>query len=128
MHANEKLVRDFYEAMGRGDGKALATAIGPDTQWIILGESELAGTYTGPDEIFDFWKVVYEKTGGGLDLSLRDVLANDERAVALVDVTGSRDGNVLEERQLVEYEIRDSRFVSGTFVYERPWVYDAFWE
>jgi len=48
--------------------------------------------------------------------------------VALVDVTGSRDGNALEERQLVEYEIKDSRFVSGTFVYERPWVYDAFWE
>jgi ketosteroid isomerase-like protein len=127
MHANEKFVRDFYDAMARGDGKALASAIGPSTRWIILGESELAGTYTGSDQIFDFWKVVYKKTGGGLNLTLRDVLANDERAVALVDVTGSRDGNVLQERQVVEYEINDETFASGTFIYERPWVYDAFW-
>ena len=104
-----------------------ALLLGEDTQWIIRGEGALAGTYTGPDEIFAFWKSVARKTGGGLRLELRDVLANDERAVALVDVTGERDGRSLDERQIVVFELADGIVGSATFVYERPEVYDSFW-
>ncbi|HVE91003.1 MAG TPA: nuclear transport factor 2 family protein [Actinomycetota bacterium] len=127
MHPNEVLVRGAYEAMTRGDGAALAELIGPETRWVIRGEGPLAGTYIGRDEIFGFWKQVAAKTGGGLRLELDDVLANDERAVALVTARGSRKDRRLEERQVVVYEIAAGRFTSATFIYERPEVYDAFW-
>ena len=127
MHPNEELIRHAYDAMSRGDGSALATLLTPSTEWVIRGEGELAGTYTGPDEIFRFWKLVAAKTGGGLRLELHDALANDERAVALVQVTGRRGDRELDERQVVVFELADGTITRGTFVYERPEVYDAFW-
>ena len=127
MHKNERLIRDAYEAMARGDGSVLASLLTPSTEWIIRGEGELADTYTGPDEIFDFWKLVARKTGGGPRLQLDDVLANDQRAVALVTVTGSRKGRALNERQIVVFELDGDKVRTASFVYERPWVYDAFW-
>lgn len=58
---------------------------------------------------------------------LDDVLANDGRAVALVTVRGQRNDKVLDERQVVVFELRDSKVASATFIYERPGVYDTFW-
>jgi uncharacterized protein len=127
MHPNEALIRRGYEAMADGDGSVLASLLAPTTKWIILGEGELAGTYEGPEAIFAFWKRVAEKTGGGLRLTLDDVLANDDRAVALVRVRGRRGDKVLDERQVVVFELQRSKVTSATFVYERPDVYDAFW-
>jgi len=127
MHPNERLVRDTYDAMARGDGRAIAAVLGPSTRWVIRGEGSLAGTYTGPDEIFAFWKQVAAKTAGGLNLELQDVLANDHRAVALVTVRGSRAGRELDEQQVALFEIAEGTFSSATFIYERPEAYDAFW-
>lgn len=127
MHDNERLVRHAYEAMGKGDGSALAKLLTPTTEWVIRGDGALAGTYTGPDEIFEFWKLVAKKTGGGLRLKVRDVLANDDRAVALVDVSGRRGDVTLDERQIVIFELADGKAMSATFVYEQPDRYDAFW-
>jgi ketosteroid isomerase-like protein len=127
MHEHERLVRDGYEAMAKGDGSVLASLLTSSTEWIIHGEGALAGTYTGPDQIFEFWKLVAQKTGGGLRLEVRDVLANDERAVALVRVRGTREGQDLDERQIVVFEFDDKKVKSASFVYERPEVYDAFW-
>jgi len=127
MHPNEVLIRDAYEAMGRGDGRTLSALLTPATRWIVLGEGSLAGTYTGPGEIFGFWKQVAAKTGGGLRLEIRDVLANDHRAVALITVRGRRAQSQLDERQVAVFEIEAGKVMSATFIYERPHVYDAFW-
>ena len=127
MNTTERLVREGYEAMAKGDGSVLASLLTPATEWIIHGEGDLAGIYTGPDEIFDFWRLVARKTGGGLQLELRDVLANDQRAVALVTVRGSREDRTLDERQIVVFEFDGDKVQSASFVYERPEVYDAFW-
>ena len=56
------------------------------------------GTHVGPDAIFTFWRRMAEETGGGLRLAVRDVLANDARAVALVDVIGVRGDHDLHVR------------------------------
>lgn len=127
MHPNELLIRGTYEAMARGDGKKLAAILTPSTEWIIRGEGKLAGTYTGPDEIFRFWKSVAAKTDGGLKLELLDALANDQRVVALVDVRGKRGTTELHERQVAIFEMGAGKVKSATFIYERPNVYDAFW-
>lgn len=127
MHPNEELVRSTYAAMARGDGRALGKVLGPDTEWVIPGSSALAGHYTGPDEIFGFWKRVAEKTGGGLALHVEDVLANDHRAVALVVVRGERQGHRLEERQVAVFELAGGKIRKATFVYENPDAYEDFW-
>jgi uncharacterized protein len=126
-HPNEQRVRDLYAAMDRGDGRALAQALTPATRWVIAGNGKLAGTHVGSDAIFDFWRQVARETGGGLRLTLRDVLANDARAVALVDVVGSREDKSLHAQQLVVFEFDSGDLREARFVYEDQAGYDAFW-
>jgi uncharacterized protein len=128
MHPNERLIRGAYDAMARRDGAMLAALLTPTTKWIVRGRGGVAGTYVGPDEIFGAWKrTAAETDGGGLTLTVEDVLANDDRAVVLVTVRGRRGDKVLEERQIVLFEIDGTKVTSATFVYERPEKYEEFW-
>jgi uncharacterized protein len=127
MHSNERFIRELYDAMARGDGRTLASALTNETQWIMPGTGILSGSYMGPNEIFGLWKRIADQSGGGLELELRDVLANDTRAVALVTVRGSRGDRHREERQVAVFEFADATLRSGTFIYEDPQAYEAFW-
>lgn len=127
MHPNEELIRNTYSAMARGDGRALAEVLSPDTLWVVPGSSTLSGRYIGPDQIFGFWKRVAEQTAGGLALHVEDVLANDQRAVALVTVRGERKSQHLDERQFAVFELAEGKISKATFVYENPDAYDDFW-
>ena len=127
VHDNERFVRELYDAMARGDGRQVAQALTVETQWIMPGSGLLSGTYTGPDEIFGLWKRIAQQGGGGLQLELRDVLANDRYAVALVSVRGAHEGRQLDERQVAVFEFENGRLHSGTFIYEDPLAYESFW-
>ena len=128
MQGNEQFVREMYDAMARGDGRQLARALTAETQWVMPGRGVLSGTYTGPDEIFGLWKRIAEQSGGGLQLELRDVLANDDRAVASVSVRGRRAERELDEGQVAVFEFADGVLQSATFIYEDPETYEAFWQ
>ena len=126
MHTNERFVR----SLSRDGSKRWATVgVGSDarTRWIMPGRSVLSGTYTGPGEIFGLWKRIAEQGGGGLQLELRDVVTNDDIAVALVTVHGNRRGRQLEERQVAVFELVGDHVKSATFIYEDPQAYDEFW-
>jgi hypothetical protein len=56
------------------------------------------------------------------------VLANDERAIALVTARGRRGDRQLAERQVALFEMDGGKITEATFVYENPDVYDSFWE
>jgi ketosteroid isomerase-like protein len=127
MHDNERFIREFYDAMARGDGRTLAAALTSESQWIMPGDGILSGSYVGPNEIFGLWKRIADQSGGGLELELRDVLANDTHVVALVTVRGSRGDRQLEEGQVAVFEFADGTLRSGTFIYEDPHAYEAFW-
>lgn len=127
MHPNEKLLRDEYAAMARGDGKVLAEVLAPDALWTIPGHSPLAGTYTGLREIFSFWKRVADLAPGGLRLEVQDVLANDERGVLFVVGRGSRLGRSIEERGVHVFRFEQGRAKEARFFYEDQGAYDAFW-
>ena len=127
MNDNEKLIREAYDAMARGDGRGLGGLLTPRSRWIIAGKGQLAGTYTGPDEIFGLWKAIASQTGGGLRLRVDDVLANDRRVVVLVSATGERLGRSLDERQVAIFEIDNGKVDVATFIYEDSEAYDEFW-
>ena len=127
MHANERFIRELYDAMARADGPRLAQFLTAETQWTMPGRGQFSGTYTGPDEIFGLWKRVAQESGGRLQLELRDVLANDDHAVALVNVRGRREDRQLDQRQVVVFEFRQGVLLSGTFIYEDPGAYEEFW-
>jgi len=127
VHPNEALIRAAYDAMSAGDGASLAALLTPTTQWIIAGHGPLAGTYTGPNEIFGLWKDIAAQTGGGLRLQVEDVLANDARVVVLIVATGSRGGRQLNERQVAIFDLSGDKVQTARFLYEDPDAYDQFW-
>src|ERR671923_95724 len=55
---------------------------------------------------------------GSTRLTLVDVLANDERAVAIVDWSATYRGRTMHGRELAHYEIRGGRIVEAWFY---PW-------
>ena len=127
MQPNEKLLRDGYAAMARGDGKLLAEMLAPDALWTIPGHSPLAGKYIGLKQIFTFWKRVAELAPGGLRLEVQDVLANDERGVVFVVGRGTRLGRSIEERGVHVFRFEHSRIKEARFYYEDQGAYDALW-
>ena len=127
VHPNEQFVRGIYDAMDRRDGRSLASILRADSRWVIPGRGPLCGTYVGPEQIFDMWRKTAEYTGGGLTLSLIDVLANDERAVALVQVRGRRGERTIDARQFALFEISGSTVTEARFVYEDQDAYEDFW-
>lgn len=127
MHPNEKLLRDGYAAMARGDGKVLGAMLTPDALWMIPGRSLLAGHYTGLTQIFNFWKRVAELAPGGLRLEVQDVMANEERGVVFVVGRGSRLGRSIEERGIHVFRFEKGRAKEARFYYEDQEAYDAFW-
>ncbi len=81
----------------------------------------------GTRAIFGLWKRIADQSGGGLRLELRDVMANDEPAVALLTARGWRDDRVLDEREVAVFEFDVDHISSATFIYEDPDAYDTFW-
>ena len=47
------VIRGTYEGMSEENGKHLRAALAPDATWTEAAGFPYAGTYTGPDEIFD---------------------------------------------------------------------------
>ena len=127
MHPNEQVLRQAYAAMARGDGRQLAAFLDPSATWHIPGASPLAGTYTGLNEIFAFWKRVAELAPGGLRLEVLDVLANESRAVVFVVGRGGRKDLTIEERGVHVFELEGGRAKSARFYYEDQGAYDRFW-
>ncbi|MGF7234423.1 MAG: nuclear transport factor 2 family protein [Frankia sp.] len=48
-----QVVAGYVAALQRGDVAALRAAFAPDGTWTLRGDLPVAGTWTGPDEIFD---------------------------------------------------------------------------
>lgn len=127
MHPNEQALRQGYAAMARGDGRQLAALLDQSATWHIPGSSPLAGTYTGLNEIFAFWKRVAELAPGGLRLEVLDVLANETRGVVFVVGRGHRAELTIEERGVHVFEFEGGRVKSARFYYEDQSAYDKFW-
>ena len=90
-HPNEDLVREGYEAFGRGDIEALQSRFfAPDIRWHFPGRSPFAGDYTGVAEVLGWLGRSAEASGGTLRVELHDVIGNDEHVVALVNVRAER--------------------------------------
>ncbi len=127
-HPNEDLLRDGYAAFGRGDLDALQNQFfAADIRWHYPGQSPFGGDYEGIAQVLDWLGRTFEASGGTIRVELRDVLANDEHAVALVTTRAERAGKQLEDDNVQVFHIRDGK---ATEVWTYPsdlYAADAFW-
>ena len=110
-----------------GKIKGLQDVLGKDVVWHIPGEGEWAGDIQGRDALIALWTGVADE-GSSQSFDLHDVLANDEHAVALANVTmNRRDKGSLQVRSVWIFHCSGGKITEGWFFDENPAATSAFW-
>ncbi|MGH2805862.1 MAG: nuclear transport factor 2 family protein [Actinomycetota bacterium] len=127
-HPNTAKVRAGYDAFARADLEALREFLAEDIVWHFPGSSPMAGDYRGHEEVFGFFMNVFEQTGGTFTVEVRDVMANDAHGVAVVHVSGERDGKTIASNQVhVAHVSADGRVTEFWNMPEDVRALDEFW-
>jgi ketosteroid isomerase-like protein len=86
-HPHATVVREAYDAFAKGDLSALDEVFAEDIRWHEPGRNPLAGTFESRAAVYEMFGRLMTVTEGSFRIELRAVLADDDHAVALVDVT-----------------------------------------
>jgi hypothetical protein len=89
-------MRDAYDAFGKGDLDALQAIWAPELRWYAPGNSPLAGTYEGIPAVLGFLGQVFELTQGTFRAEPQTLCAGGDLGVAVVRLTGRREGRSLD--------------------------------
>ncbi len=85
-HPNAEALRKGYAAFAAGDMETVASLFADDIAWHQAGDGPLAGVFVGKDAVFGTFGQLVQLTGGTFGQEIHDVVANDDHAVAMVDV------------------------------------------
>jgi ketosteroid isomerase-like protein len=114
-HPSAELIRRLYEARNRNDLESVRSMLAED---IIWHEPDVGGEYTGdlhgPDAVLAMIRVAQELSDGTFRLLPREIVANGEHAVALVDWSATRSGEALEGKEVAVYRVR-GKVVEASF-------------
>ena len=128
-HPNVALIRNLYEARDRNDEDAIRSVLSQDVVW---HEPDVGGEHTGdlrsPDAVLAMIRDARGRTGGTFKLRPREIVANGEHAVALVDWSAERDGETLEGKEVAVYRVRDGKVVEVHFHQDNQDLDRRFWE
>lgn len=125
MQSTEKALRSSYEAFRRGDLKPLMDSLSDDIQWHVSGESPLAGSYRGKDEVLGLFGRMMDLYGGTLRVEVADILANDQRGVVVTKEQASHQGRNLEFSCIHLWIVRDGKLAEFRVFYDD--AYHQFW-
>jgi uncharacterized protein len=102
-HPNAILIRRGLEAFNRGDIEAFADLVADDVVWHQIGAETIHGKRAMAEQM----------PGGEVDWQItadvHDVVANDEHVIALVNATGTRNGQTLNYRTAEILHVRDGK-------------------
>ena len=126
-HPNAERVRKGYEAFAKGDMATLTELFAEDIVWHLPGANQISGEHRGRDAVFAVFGKVGQLSGGTFRIELHDVLANDEHAVALQRVTGSREEKRLDALNAEVYHMRNGKITEWWSFSEDQRQDDEFW-
>ena len=124
-HPNETMIRTAYSAVSTGSLQPMLNMLSDEIRWNVSGDSPLAGDYEGKDGVLQFFGAMAQQYDHTLNVQVREVLANDHRAVVLTAESGTVDGHRLEWSSAHVFSIADG-FVVGFTSYQDD-AYHAFW-
>ncbi len=108
-HPNEAVVRDAFRTYGADDLNAFASLFTDDVVWHVPGTNRFAGRFDGIEAVKDRLRRI-DESGITFELEVHDVLANDEHAVALVQLhVRNGDGQRYDQQQVQVWHFRQGR-------------------
>jgi uncharacterized protein len=128
-HPNCGLVRRLYAARARDDRDAVRAILDDDVRWHDPYPPPHGGDLVGADAVIgSVIERAGELTGGSTRLALRDVVASDTHALALVEWSATLDGRRMTGTEGAVYRIAGRRVVEAWFFPEDPAASNAFFE
>jgi len=108
-HPNAAKVRQAYTAMATGDITWMQQNSSPDIVFTQLGRNPIAGVFEGQEKMFGHFGQFVGYTGGDFQFHIGDLLANDDKVVALLHLScGRADGSgerlELDEVHVIEFD------------------------
>lgn len=126
-HPHALLLEKLYADFSSGQITAVLAACDDKITFQIPGKSKLAGKYDKATFESNFVTQLRELSGGTHKLSVHDILASDQHAVALVSDKLTRNGNTVEYRAAHVWRFENGKPVAW---YEYPrdlYQYDSIW-
>ena len=125
-HPNAEILRRGLEAFAKGDLATVNEVLADDVVWHVGGSSPLSGDYRGKEAVMGFFARLAEIAPP--QVSIHDVAANDEHAIALVEMSAAKPGgDSIQQRAVHVYHVRDGRATEAWFYNEDQAALDAFW-
>ncbi|MGI8649484.1 MAG: nuclear transport factor 2 family protein [Rubrobacter sp.] len=114
--AKVALIEAFYEARANGDMKSVRSFLAEGVIWHEpdVG-SEHTGDLVGADAVAGMISAAQKKTAGTFSLTPKQVVANGEHAVALMDWTATKGNATLEGKEVAVFRIRDGKIAEVSF-------------
>ena len=106
-HPNAKILRDMADRMKTGDMEAAFDVLADDVEWHEIGRTE-------PSRGKEALGQRYAESFGDFEIEAdaHDVVANDEHAIQLMNVTARRGGKTLEYRTAEIYHMTDGKITA----------------
>jgi len=105
-HPHAQLVRTGYEAFSRGDMDTLRSMMTGDATHHVPGSHQLSGDCKGIDAVLDYYRRLYEETGGTFKVELRNVLVDGRgHAVSMHHFTAQRGDKRVDEDGAIVFRI-----------------------
>jgi ketosteroid isomerase-like protein len=131
VHPNEKVFRDFHEAQSRfyagEDDRSLRALLSDDVIWHVPGRSAIAGHYRGAEAVIEYFRRRREFTRATFRVLVRDVLANDQRVVALAGGEAERDGKRHEWETAGVFRVREGKIAECWLLPFDQYLFDEIW-
>ena len=126
-HAAGQVVQRLYAAVAAGDADAMADCLHPQVRFHVPGRSVNTGDYHGIPAVLAFLGGAAHRSGGTLQLELRDVAVGLDHVVAVARYTAQRDGKTLDNRLCHALRLEDGRVRESVFYTGDQYAVDAFW-
>lgn len=131
--ANARIVRELYEARdearARNDFEAICSILADDVEW---REPDVGAEHTGDlhgiDAVMAMIQEAQSLASGTFSLTPREIVANGEHAVAMIDWSARRNGKSLEGREVAVYRIRGGKIIEASFHQDGQSKDAEFWE
>lgn len=127
--SNIRIVGELYEARGAGDLETVRSLLSEDVVWHEpdVG-SQHTGDLRGSEAVVAMISDARDRTDGTFYLTPRQIVANGEHAVAMIDWEAERSGERLEGKEVAVFRIRGGRIVEVSFHQDDVELDRKFWE
>lgn len=121
------LVRRFYEARARGDLATVRALLAEDVRWQEPEVGGHMGVLLGAEAVLDMMARAMAATAGSFRLAVTETVTTATHCAAIIAWSATRDGVVIEGREMAVYGVRDGRIASTLFLPEAIANDRAFW-